>query len=158
MKLKTSQKHLSVSSPVDKSRCLKHLLLDRPVACLWCHGPLQPRYLVTSKLKSAVNEVEERRVLAKDERLDRPVLSPELAQLLDERLDLGARPPLARVNAIQHSLSCTRRGAFDCRRIEVNRDWQVADWTIRLQRSRRLKILADTFAAENVSGRISSIS
>ena len=121
----------------------------RSVPSLWSHVTLQPGNLEPSQLQSSRNEVEETRKLAKDQTLDAVVLRLELAELLDERLDLCRRAPLARVDALEHALPRLRDLCVGLG-VEVNRERDVAYGALGDLLNRRLEVLTDALAAEDV--------
>lgn len=110
-------------------------MLDSRVPCLRRHRSLQATHLEPRALQPIRNEIEEVNKLAEDETLGRRVLQPEIAQLLDERLDLGRRPPRVQVQPPEYALPCGRQILleFERRRVQVDRQRQMAHRAAGLQ-------------------------
>lgn len=122
---------------------------SRSVTSLGGHVALQTCDLEAGELESSSDEVEEAGELGEDQALDGRVFGLELAELFDERFDLGRGSPFARVDLLQHALP--RLDEFLVRvLVEIDGDGQMADGALGLPLCCRLEVLPDTVSAEDV--------
>ena len=82
-------------------------LLDRSLSLLAVHGPVESYEAELGLLKGCLEEVEEASELREDDRMELWLGEFDVDQMVDDRLDLGARCEVALLQPVLHTLSAT---------------------------------------------------
>ena len=97
---------------------------------------LTATYCEPSLLQPICGEIQKVHELAEHKTFGGRVLLPEVAELLDERLDLRRRPPLVQVQPAEDTLTlCDGLVQLEGRRLKVNGERDVTNRACRLQGS-----------------------
>ena len=103
----------------------------------WIKTDIEP-----GSLKPESNQIQKVHKLAENQTLRRGIFGPEITQLFNQRLDLWGGAPVIEVESTKDTLSnvWSNLSHFHGCRFQINRQWEVANRTSRLDKAGKSKI------------------